>query len=175
MAAVWPSQRCQGGVDLGALNPVSRRELVRKLKRPGFEGPFPGGRHQWMRRGGFRLTIPNPHRAAIDPGFVRRFLRQAGISVDEWTEALEMPLVAAWYINSAVYDAGNRAIGANPGHNHARHSCTCGSGLMVLAHRPGSARRDHARARSREDRTGWPQRLGQDDAGAYSGRGTCTH
>ena len=33
-----------------SLNPVSRRELVRKLKALGFEGPFPGGKHQWMQR-----------------------------------------------------------------------------------------------------------------------------
>jgi predicted RNA binding protein YcfA (HicA-like mRNA interferase family) len=43
------------------LDPVSRRELVRKLKGLGFEGPFAGGKHQWMRRDGLRLTIPNPH------------------------------------------------------------------------------------------------------------------
>jgi predicted RNA binding protein YcfA (HicA-like mRNA interferase family) len=70
-----------------SLNPVSRRELVRKLKALGFEGPFPGGRHQWMRRGGLRLTIPNPHPGAIDPGLIRRILRQAGIALDEWLSA----------------------------------------------------------------------------------------
>jgi predicted RNA binding protein YcfA (HicA-like mRNA interferase family) len=70
-----------------SLSPVSRRELVRKLKGLGFEGPFPGGRHQWMRRGRLRLTIPNPHRSAIDPGLIRRILRQAGLSLEEWTSA----------------------------------------------------------------------------------------
>ena len=69
------------------LDPVSRRELVRKLKGLGFEGPFPGGKHQWMRRGGLRLTIPNPHGGAIDPGLIRRILRQAGIALDEWISA----------------------------------------------------------------------------------------
>jgi predicted RNA binding protein YcfA (HicA-like mRNA interferase family) len=69
------------------LNPVSRRELVRKLKVLGFEGPFPGGKHQWMRRGGLRLTIPNPHRGAIDPGLIRRILRQAGFTLAEWLSA----------------------------------------------------------------------------------------
>jgi len=69
------------------LDPVSRRELVRKLKILGFEGPFPGGNHQWMRRGGLRLTIPNPHGGAIDPGLIRRILRQAGITLDEWINA----------------------------------------------------------------------------------------
>jgi predicted RNA binding protein YcfA (HicA-like mRNA interferase family) len=61
--------------------------LVRKLKGLGFEGPFAGGKHQWMRRGGFRLTIPNPHGGAIDPGLIRRILRQAGITLDEWISA----------------------------------------------------------------------------------------
>ena len=70
-----------------SLDPLSRRELVRKLKGLGFEGPFPGGKHQWMRRGGLRLTIPNPHGGAIDPGLIRRILRQAGIRVDEWISA----------------------------------------------------------------------------------------
>jgi len=69
------------------LNPVSRRELVRKLKRLSFEGPFPGGKHQWMRRGGLRLTIPNLHGGLIDPGLIRRILRQAGITFDEWMNA----------------------------------------------------------------------------------------
>ena len=69
------------------VSPVSRRELVRKLKALGFDGPFPGGKHEWMRRGRFRLTIPNPHAGVIDPGLIRRILRQAGIAVDEWKSA----------------------------------------------------------------------------------------
>ena len=69
------------------LDPVSRRELVRKPKGLGFEGPFPGGKHQWMRRGGLRLTIPYPHGGAIDPGLIRRILRQAGITLAEWMNA----------------------------------------------------------------------------------------
>ena len=69
------------------LNPLSRRELIRKLKMLGFDGPFPGGKHQWMRRDGLRLTIPNPHKGAIDPGLIRRILRLAGITLDEWLSA----------------------------------------------------------------------------------------
>jgi predicted RNA binding protein YcfA (HicA-like mRNA interferase family) len=59
--------------------------LVRKLKALGFEGPFAGGKHQWMRHGSLRVTIPNPHPGAIDPGLIRRILRQADISVEEWS------------------------------------------------------------------------------------------
>lgn len=68
------------------LSPVSRRELVRKLKALGFEGPYPGGKHQWMRKGSLRITVPNPHAGAIDPGLIRRILQQAGISVEEWNK-----------------------------------------------------------------------------------------
>lgn len=70
-----------------SLIPVSRRELVRKLGVLGFEGPFPGGKHQWMRLNGLRVTIPNPHGGAIDPGLIRRILRQAGITIDDWLSA----------------------------------------------------------------------------------------
>ena len=69
------------------LKPVSRRELVRKLKALGFDGPYPGGKHEWMQRNHFRATIPNPHGGAIDPGLIRRILRQAGISIEEWLSA----------------------------------------------------------------------------------------
>lgn len=71
---------------MGDVNPISRREMVRKLKALGFKGPFPGGKHQWMQRSGFRLTIPNPHGGEIDPGLIRRILRQAGITTEEWTD-----------------------------------------------------------------------------------------
>jgi predicted RNA binding protein YcfA (HicA-like mRNA interferase family) len=70
-----------------SLNPVSRHELVRKLKALGFDGPFPGGKHEWVRRARLRVTIPNPHGGSIDPGLIRRILRQAGITLDEWLSA----------------------------------------------------------------------------------------
>jgi predicted RNA binding protein YcfA (HicA-like mRNA interferase family) len=70
-----------------SLSPVSRRELVWTSKALGFEGPFPGGKHQWMRRDRLRMTIPNPHPGAIDSGLIRRILRQAGITIDEWLSA----------------------------------------------------------------------------------------
>lgn len=72
---------------MSRLTPVSRRELVRKLKALGFDGPYPGGQHQWMRKGHVRIIVPNPHEGDIDPGLIRRILRQAGISVDEWKKA----------------------------------------------------------------------------------------
>src|SRR5205823_6892228 len=56
----------------------SREELVRALRRAGFEGPYSGGRHGIMLRGRQRLVLPNPHAAAIGRQLLERILRQAG-------------------------------------------------------------------------------------------------
>ena len=44
-----------------ALSPVSHRELVKRLRKFGFAGPFAGGKHLFMVKGERRLAIPNPH------------------------------------------------------------------------------------------------------------------
>ena len=64
--------------------PISRRELVRSLRALGFEGPYSGGRHQFMVKGELVLTIPNPHGSDISVGLLARVLRQAGITRAEW-------------------------------------------------------------------------------------------
>ncbi len=50
----------------------------------GFEGPYAGGRHEFMMRATQRLILPNPHRAEIGPALLVRLLRQAGIDREEW-------------------------------------------------------------------------------------------
>ncbi len=69
------------------LKPISRIELIKLLRLSGFDGPYSGGKHQFMRRDGLKLTIPNPHQGTIDVGLLSRLLKQAMISRDEW-EAL---------------------------------------------------------------------------------------
>jgi predicted RNA binding protein YcfA (HicA-like mRNA interferase family) len=64
--------------------PVKRRDLIRYLRELSFEGPYAGGRHQQMVRGGTRVDIPNPHQGDISRGLLSRILRQAGISREEW-------------------------------------------------------------------------------------------
>lgn len=68
---------------MGGLVPVSRRELVTRPNRLGFDGPYAGGNHQFMVRGQRRLTIPNTHGADIGVDLLARVLKQAGISRDE--------------------------------------------------------------------------------------------
>lgn len=67
--------------------PIKRNELVRYLKQLGFEGPYSGGKHQFMLKGERTLRIPNPHRSDIGRELLARILRQAGVPRDEW-EAL---------------------------------------------------------------------------------------
>ncbi|MGC8960587.1 MAG: type II toxin-antitoxin system HicA family toxin [Chloroflexia bacterium] len=66
------------------LHPVSRRDLIRRLRSLGFEGPYAGGRHEFMVRGDVRLILPNPHRGTIGVALLSRILRQAGVSLEEW-------------------------------------------------------------------------------------------
>ena len=67
-----------------SVGPISHRDLVRYLKRMGFEGPYTGGRHQYMIRLDLKLMIPNPHRGDISRDLLIRILRQAEIAREEW-------------------------------------------------------------------------------------------
>ncbi|MBW1676866.1 MAG: type II toxin-antitoxin system HicA family toxin [Deltaproteobacteria bacterium] len=65
----------------------SRGELIRKLRKLGFAGPFPGGKHSYMKRGTYRQIIPNPHGKEISSELVKAIMRQANISADDWLAA----------------------------------------------------------------------------------------
>ncbi|MDI6767753.1 MAG: type II toxin-antitoxin system HicA family toxin [Bacteroidota bacterium] len=66
------------------LGPIKRKDLIRLMRKLGFEGPFSGTKHQFMRKGNLTITIPNPHRSDIGISLVRKILRQAGITKDQW-------------------------------------------------------------------------------------------
>jgi len=67
-----------------SFGPVKRKDLVRYLKQTGFEGPYSGGKHQFMVKGNWTLRLPNPHQKDIGRELLARILRQAGISRDDW-------------------------------------------------------------------------------------------
>ena len=69
---------------MSKLGPIKRRELIVRLKRFGFAGPFADGRHEFMLKGGVTLTLPNVHQSDIGPGLLARILRQAGITRADW-------------------------------------------------------------------------------------------
>ncbi len=66
------------------LGPIKRQDLIRYLKQLGFEGPYSGGKHQFMLKGDRTVSVPNPHRSEIGVGLATRILRQAGIEKSEW-------------------------------------------------------------------------------------------
>jgi len=67
-----------------ALSPISRRDLIRRLRAAGFEGPYSGGKHSFMIKGNLTLTVPNPHKGDIGRELLARILRQAGITPKQW-------------------------------------------------------------------------------------------
>ncbi len=64
--------------------PISRRDLIRFFHQLGFEGPFSGSRHQFMRKGALDVHIPNPHAGDVGPKLLGQILREAGVSREEW-------------------------------------------------------------------------------------------
>lgn len=64
--------------------PLSRRVFIDRLKEYGFDGPYSGGKHQFMIKGSLKLRIPNPHRGDISGALINEILRQAEIKKSDW-------------------------------------------------------------------------------------------
>ena len=67
-----------------SFGPIKRKDLLRYLRKFGFEGPFAGGKHQYLVKGQVKLAIPNPHQSEIGRDLLARILRQAGIERKVW-------------------------------------------------------------------------------------------
>lgn len=67
--------------------PICRREVIRKFRTLGWDGPFSGGKHAFMTKAERKVRIPNPHGGDIDWSLTKRILHQAGISEEEWEKA----------------------------------------------------------------------------------------
>jgi predicted RNA binding protein YcfA (HicA-like mRNA interferase family) len=63
---------------------TKRKDLIKALKKAGFDGPYVGGKHEFLVRGEVRLVVPNPHQSEISKDLIARILRQAKISRSEW-------------------------------------------------------------------------------------------
>lgn len=67
------------------LTPLKSRDLIAKLRKLGFEGPYPGGRHSRMVKRETGQIIPIPiHSKEVSLGLVREIVRQVGLKVEEW-------------------------------------------------------------------------------------------
>ena len=71
---------------MAEISPISWADLVRRLRKLGFDGPYQGGKHPYMIKGNLVLTIPNPHRREIGVALLSRILRRAGVMKEEWPE-----------------------------------------------------------------------------------------
>lgn len=58
-----------------------------RLKRLGWDGPYPGGKHEFMIRGAMKLPVPNPHGGVLSVGIISEILRETGINRAEWLAA----------------------------------------------------------------------------------------
>jgi predicted RNA binding protein YcfA (HicA-like mRNA interferase family) len=67
-----------------SFGPVKRKDLIKALRQAGFEGPYAGGKHEFLVKGEIRLILPNPHQSEISKDLLARILRQANISRAEW-------------------------------------------------------------------------------------------
>jgi len=68
------------------LKPIKRRLLIEKLGVLGFEGPFSGGKHEYMERGRHRIFIPNPHKGEIGVVLLRLMLKELGITSEKFNQ-----------------------------------------------------------------------------------------
>ena len=59
--------------------PIKPKDLIHYLRKLGLTGPFSGGKHQFMIRGGHTLRLPNPHQSDIGKELLMRIIKQAGI------------------------------------------------------------------------------------------------
>jgi len=66
--------------------PIKRTELIRNLKKFGFDGPYSGGNHQYMVKDLLKVYIPNPHQGDISKSLLAKILRQAHINREEWEQ-----------------------------------------------------------------------------------------
>jgi len=63
---------------------IAWRKFVQNFRKLGFEGPYSGGRHSFMKKGPLKIHIPHKHKGEISAGLVSEILKQAGIDKEEW-------------------------------------------------------------------------------------------
>ena len=67
------------------LTPIHRRDFIKRLRKLGGDGPYSGGRHEFMVKGDFKLPIPNPHGGGeISVPMLKELLIEMGIETQRW-------------------------------------------------------------------------------------------
>jgi hypothetical protein len=70
------------------LSPIHRRDLIRKMRNLGWDGPWSGTKHQVMFKGPRQIPIPNPHgHGEISVSKLRELLREMDVTPQQWHDA----------------------------------------------------------------------------------------
>lgn len=71
---------------MSKLSPLKARQVIRKLRKLGFVGPIPGGRHARMVHPDTGQIIPIPmHKGKdVSVGLIRAIIREVGLTPEEW-------------------------------------------------------------------------------------------
>ncbi len=65
---------------------ISWRKLIQNFRKLGFEGPYSGGKHLFMKKGSLKIHIPSKHKGDIGMGLINEILCQAGIDRKKWNK-----------------------------------------------------------------------------------------
>lgn len=68
------------------LRPIKYRELIAKLRRLGFVGPFQRGKHPHFLRGDEVVWVPNLHEGDVGKDIVKDIINQLGVTTEEFFE-----------------------------------------------------------------------------------------
>ena len=66
--------------------PIKRKDLIYYLHQLGFDGPYSGGKHQFMKKDTLKVHIPNPHQSEISKPLLINILKQANIEREIWED-----------------------------------------------------------------------------------------
>ncbi len=64
----------------------SGAEVVRKFQRAGWSVARQKGSHVMMTRPGYQWTLSIPQHSELGPGLLRKLIRQAGLTIEEFNE-----------------------------------------------------------------------------------------
>lgn len=66
------------------LRPIKHRELIAKLTKLNWSGPFGGGKHLYFVLGARKIYIPNPHGGDMPVGVLKDIIKRIGVTVEEF-------------------------------------------------------------------------------------------
>lgn len=69
-----------------SLKPCSGAEAVRKFQKAGWSAVRQKGSHVMLTKPGYQWTLSVPQHSELGPGLLRKLIRQAGLTIEEFNE-----------------------------------------------------------------------------------------